>query len=553
MRAALIGGMMLALASGAAARGQELRLVAEPEMPGPTLPPVGRSLFDELFDGAPPLPFERLLAELEARIAPARATAVLIPLGRSLQRLAADPDFFHAPRIVVAVTEDDPGPGRALLKDRIYLGYHERAEVIEVISYNEAAGRFEFQVVDGYGPGGVPDVGPADRSLCTTCHQGHGPIFPLAPWLETDANPAVAARLAALGATFHGVPTRGGVDRADAFDRSTERAARIGFLNALWNEGCGGESETEAATCRGALLLAALRFRLGGMRATEAVADTALAQRLAARLAEIAPGGLGLPSPDLPNRDPLRAILAGVSGYDAVEPDGVLDPNVPRAARALWRPEEPPAALLSQVTRDLAEGLADGDVLWLDRRLVALAGMDAPASASARLGCGGVVVEQGPGKRELRLSCPPTPGGASLAGHIELVGGRVVGGLVRTLALDDGQPVARLVVAAGSESPTDAGAMLELDLREAGLGLSARLAGGERLRPVRVMLDADGGGEAELFAVDDLAPLRTAIERMREVALADPGAALAAGPFRRRAVLAELDAALAAAEGDAEP
>ena len=38
-------------------------------------------------------------------------------------------------------------------RDRLYLGYQENANLIEVISYNEAAARFEFQLVRDYRAG----------------------------------------------------------------------------------------------------------------------------------------------------------------------------------------------------------------------------------------------------------------------------------------------------------------------------------------------------------------------------------------------------------------
>ncbi|HET6521431.1 MAG TPA: hypothetical protein VFG47_16665, partial [Geminicoccaceae bacterium] len=275
---------VVALASAAAPAaggGDGPILVADPDEPGPNLPPVGRSLFDEVYGVGPPaaspadearhaipFPFERLLADLNARIAPAEAKTVLVPLGRSLQRHAADPDYFASPRIVVAVDDDGAGAGGPLLRDRLYLGYHERAGVIEVISYNEDAGRFEFQVVEGYGPGRLPRVEYAERSICVTCHQGHAPIFATALWSETNADPRVAARLAAeLGAAFHGAPVRRGIDVADALDRSTDRANRLAFANFAWTHGCGGPEGPEAAArCRGDLLLAVLRYRLGGAR-----------------------------------------------------------------------------------------------------------------------------------------------------------------------------------------------------------------------------------------------------------------------------------------------
>ena len=81
------------------------------------------------------------------------------------------------------------GGGQLLVKDRLYLGYQERAGLIEVISYNEAAARFEFQLVRDYRPQGKPEAVYASRAVCTACHQNHGPIFSRQQWDETNANP----------------------------------------------------------------------------------------------------------------------------------------------------------------------------------------------------------------------------------------------------------------------------------------------------------------------------------------------------------------------------
>jgi hypothetical protein len=59
-------------------------------------------------------------------------------------------------------------------------------------------------------------------------------------------------------------------------------------------------------------------------------------------------------------------------------------------------------------------------------------------------------------------------------------------------------------------------------------------------------LGTNGTGEIETAVIDDLAPLRSAVAGMVETAAADAGAALGSGPLRRRAVLAELTAALGA-------
>lgn len=554
--AALIG---VGLVLSAAATAHATTLLADRGDPGANRPPAGRSLFDELFaipptaahgDGARyalPFPFERLLAELNARIAPAEATAVLIPLGRSLQRHAADPDYFASPRVVVAVTEDAGAPGRPLLKDRLYLGYHERAEVIEVISYNETAGRFEFQVVEGYGPGREPRVEHGERFVCVACHQAHGPIFPTAVWNETNADPRVGARLAALGTTFHGVPTRGGVDRADAIDRSTDRAARIAFANALWTQGCGPPDEPAATGCRGDLLLAALKYRLGGARAVpdaEPGSPTAaLADRLAARLSRFAPAGLGAPSPDLPNRDPLAEIEAGISTTAAVEPDGPFEPTLERAPVMFWRPSAPRSGLLATAVGEIAAAFGEADIIWLDHWL-ALA-PDPPEVARARLECRTRRLDAGPGRLELRLAC--TAGAlpaAALEGYLTLSDDVPDGGMIESLALDGHAPLSRLVVAGGRYGREANADTLELRLRESGSGLRARLAGGARLEPPTLHIRPDGTAAIELRAVDDLAPLRAAVAGMIEAARVDPNAGLGAGPLRRRAVLAELAAAL---------
>jgi hypothetical protein len=165
----------------------------DPTVPGENLPPIGRSLFDFLFVRNQgdrkvydiPFPFSALVRKLEAELQPETsgippAKSVLIPLGRSLQRTAAAPDFFAYPRVVLgADTEPRNSASQAgmLLKDRLFLGYHEKAEVIEIISYNEAAGRFEFQVVKDYRAGGIPKVFYANRTICTSCHQNAAPIF----------------------------------------------------------------------------------------------------------------------------------------------------------------------------------------------------------------------------------------------------------------------------------------------------------------------------------------------------------------------------------------
>src|SRR5207245_2080625 len=149
-------------------------------------------LFDHILkdNGGLPYPFDKLLDLVARYDAEGRKPAsVLIPDGRSLLKAQAS---FARPRIVTAANVRPAGSSvdfGLLLKGRLFLGFVENAREIEVISYNEAAGRYEFQLVRDYAEGGVPRITYAKRSLCSSCHQGQAPIFPVRPWDETNALP----------------------------------------------------------------------------------------------------------------------------------------------------------------------------------------------------------------------------------------------------------------------------------------------------------------------------------------------------------------------------
>jgi len=80
--------------------------------------------------------------------------------------------------------------------------------VARFLARDEAAGRFEFQLVKDYRAGGRPQVVYANRTLCFACHQNGAPIFSRALWDETNANPQTAALLAASGHHFYGIPDK---------------------------------------------------------------------------------------------------------------------------------------------------------------------------------------------------------------------------------------------------------------------------------------------------------------------------------------------------------
>lgn len=300
-----------------------LGLTAVPARADDDLPTAGHSRFDELLGGQPvPYPFSRLVETINRQmrtdaggLPPLKIT--LIPLGRSLQRDAAAPDFFRFPR-VVAAADGTNRPGFAPLRDRLFLGFQEKGEVVEVISYNDAAGRFEFQVVRDYAPGKTPQVFHARRGLCLACHQNAAPIFARPLWDETPANPAIAARLRETGRDFYGVKITG-TDIAYLIDAATDRANRFSVWQRLWQQGCGAGPDGDA--CRQELFTAALAYA----RKLQLPAPGALL-RLDQTWPALWPDGLPIPNPNLPNRDSLAAL-----------PDPGNDPLLLRPPLELWR------------------------------------------------------------------------------------------------------------------------------------------------------------------------------------------------------------------------
>jgi len=338
------------------------------------LPPVGHSRFDELIGDAPvPFPFSRLVAWINAQmhtdaggLPPLKVT--LIPLGRSLQRDAGAPDFFRFPRVVAAADGDNKA-GYAPLKDRLFLGFHEKGEVVEVISYNDAAGRFEFQVVRDYRAGAKPSVFYARRSLCQACHQNAAPIFARPLWDETPANPAVAGKLKAAGRDFYGVKLSG-TDIAYFIDNASDRANLFSVWQTLWQQGCG--VGVEGDRCRLQVFGAALEYaRFGMLPQADALPV------LARNWSRLWPNGLGIPNPDLPNRDPLAAL-----------PDPAHDPLRMRPFLEVWRKLDQTAfivGLAGMLDRSALQQLGKLDVTAALERLLAKGGFAAKPFSRAVL------------------------------------------------------------------------------------------------------------------------------------------------------------------------
>ncbi len=494
--------------------------VVTPSAAGDNLPPSGRSLFDQLFAVSRhgqsvieiPFPFAALLTRLDSELArdPASplppAKRVLIPLGRSLQRTAAAPDYFAFPRVVVAVDRENGPNSKFFLKDRLYIGYQEKSAVLEVISYNESAGRFEFQLVKDYRAGGKPQVFYANRNLCFACHQNGSPIFSRALWDETNANPQIAGQLSASGQHFYGIPPQRGVDVPYAIDNATERANGFALTQRLWREGC-GEADLPARRCRAGLFVAALRHALsGGQRwAPDENFRQTVAEPLQREARRRWPDGLAVGNPDLPNRNP----LAGMSAWPESPAARIaishiaarFDPLLPRPSRETWQAES--ASAMSTAISGLAEFISGADRLALE---TALARQTKVATSEQTAACR---IE--PTASRWSVRCAPVAGqsGPTLNATLSLKAGHPISGQLNRLNLPGGTTLSNVELSDPSGNSSFA---LRLNGR---LVRSAEGSALDRLS-LRVHTATPDAGEVALALRDDFAAVEQAVSALLE-------------------------------------
>jgi hypothetical protein len=353
------------------------------------LPPAGRSLFDilttvEAPDGPRlkvPFPFDdlRSLITTRGRLSENDIAETLLPIGRSLQRDVAAPDFFASPRVVLGVTGAPATftePTTLMMKDRLYLGYQPKSETLEVISFNEKAGRFEFQIVENYAPGRKPRVVQAQRSLCLSCHRGGGPIFSNPPWSETPANPKIAARLAKANGTPLLNARLIGPSRQSVRDlhRSVGNANRLLHASKYWSEVCAAPNT--ARYCKATLLSTVLEHRLSGRRSFgqgdfPSRHETEIFLEESQRLSW--PNGFEIASPFIEDVDPLSPVTTIGRGTAEAPPLRVLDIGTSDGN--------------NQIIDLLGDAFTDADIRWLERTLLAVAESVGAPRRVARVPC----------------------------------------------------------------------------------------------------------------------------------------------------------------------
>jgi hypothetical protein len=315
------------------------------------------SLFDEFVQfsgGVVPFPIARLRDQLpvfadhyspspqQSRL---RAVALLVPAGRSRQGASTS---FADPRIIVATAPSfDEDGSRATFRNfshRIFVGYSKIADELEVISWNNYRGRFDFQLVSNYTAQGSRVPKTASRVRCLACHQAATPIFPKSPWSESNMNAiagpfqmsAISVRLAndLHASQYEGIPvdaiSEDGVSRqllAGDLDQMVRAANQLQLSRLIATRACG-----KSVKCRLAYLVRVIRLARQGFYQASTSSGSAGGgkfeemtpaglQLFQAILAATWPAeGLGLIASELSDRDPL---------VDSTVPEGA-NPRTPR-------------------------------------------------------------------------------------------------------------------------------------------------------------------------------------------------------------------------------
>lgn len=245
----------------ASANSQTHHVPSHAEDQGPDLPTVGSSLFDKAFSEknsrgevvySIPTPLKKFVEKLGSD---SKYVHTILPFSRSLQRpidLSYDP--LLNPRIVF--TPFDLHPTQSLLLGKIFFGYVQAKDQIEIISLNEEAGRFEYQIITDYSTS--PKVFYVNRGKCLSCHQAQAPIFSPPGWDDTSVG--IMGKLLDTRLALDGIkridfmnnyfgPNRSD-DQIAVFDSFVRESNKMAFDERKWVVGCG-----QSNACRLGVLL----------------------------------------------------------------------------------------------------------------------------------------------------------------------------------------------------------------------------------------------------------------------------------------------------------
>lgn len=306
------------------------------------------SVFDQFLTrnkGVVPYPIKELKDRLQefARKdgGPFDVSVVMIPNGRSRQKSGCD---FKQPRVLLGIVPPlDTDPTRRVLRnmaDRIFFGYSERRNELEVISWNNFQGKFEFRTVTNYDPpkAGKQKITGNVSHQCIICHQAGGPIFSASPWSESNMNAvgspfersAVSeALIGSVGSSrYKGLEIDAvAVDASEEiqarvlaaadYDRMVESANQLSQIREIAAGACGAD-----LNCRSEYLKSILHkikeLAVKGFGPTPSfLPDKKFVEMFNALISRTWPStGFSYPSHQIPDRDPFVGAAQQISGVN---------------------------------------------------------------------------------------------------------------------------------------------------------------------------------------------------------------------------------------------
>jgi hypothetical protein len=207
----------------------------------------------------------------------------------------------------------------------------------------------------------------------------------------------VRALLAQHATEFFGIPVRQGVDVPQLIDQAIDRSALFAAHQLVWSQGC------EDTPCRADALFAMLAYRLRGYRHGAGAEQARFVAALRSAWHRRWPGGLKIPSPDIPDRDIIgnlkrASARAGqpdlinkagspefASFVDGTFTEAVFSPTTPREPLEIWRADDVNIEFAQQVIAGLAGFFSQRDIRRIRESLPAPEGEESTVDDFPRL------------------------------------------------------------------------------------------------------------------------------------------------------------------------
>lgn len=172
------------------------------------------------------------------------------------------------------------------VKDRVFLIYHDHNNHLEVISYNEEEGRFNFLQVHNYSNSGENKLKKAKLNACMQCHKDLVPLHEKNNIIDSNNLPSIVSeiknddknprRLEKIGEDFifNGVMLSQQKMNNELMINSIENSQKIIQFNQTWKKICAYSSDiAEVKHCRANILYHAFILSLSPLEVAKTLSS----------------------------------------------------------------------------------------------------------------------------------------------------------------------------------------------------------------------------------------------------------------------------------------